>query len=252
MKTNTLYALDFDGVICDSALETAMTGWKAACQIWSDMPKQVPVELPDLFREVRPNIETGYEAILAMRLLHLGYDTQAIFNQYQTLTTDLLTQSGVSVDDLKQLFGATRDHWIAHDLESWIANNPLFDQMAKRLQILGQHHEWLIITTKQERFVSQILAANGITLDTAKIFGLDRNLSKVEVLRGLIQSHPQHKIIFVEDRLPTLINVARQSDLKGLELQFARWGYNTPVDKQEAVQHGFASIELDEFLLFPV
>lgn len=250
MKSNTLYALDFDGVICDSAIETAMTGWQAACKIWTEMPKNVPAGLPALFRQVRPNIETGYEAILAMRLLYLGHDCQVIFDQYQTLTQDLMVRTSVSVDDLKQLFGSTRDHWIAHDLGSWIANNPLFDNIAQRLQSLKQRHDWVIITTKQERFVSQILAANGIALDAANIYGLDRNMSKVEVLKQLGQSHLQHKIIFVEDRLPTLINVAKQADLADIELQFALWGYNTQADKLEASQQGFTVIQLEEFLLF--
>jgi phosphoglycolate phosphatase-like HAD superfamily hydrolase len=250
MESNMLYALDFDGVICDSAIETAMTGWLAARQIWTEMPALVPADLPELFRQVRPNIETGYEAILAMRLLDLGYDCQTIFDQYQALSSELMTEANVSVDDLKQLFGATRDHWIAEDLDSWITHNPLFDSLAERLRVLDQHHAWLIITTKQERFVSQILAANEIALDAGHIFGLDRNMSKVEVLRQLIQSHPQSKIIFVEDRLPTLLNVAKQADLKSVELQFARWGYNTEADKQLAVQQGFTSIELNDFLRF--
>ena len=250
MESNILYALDFDGVICDSAIETAMTGWLAASKIWKDMAELVPAEFPELFRQVRPNIETGYEAILAMRLLHLGYDSQAIFDRYQQLTSELMAQAGVGVDDLKQLFGATRDQWIAEDLADWITHNPLFDAIADRLRTLGKHHAWVIITTKQERFVSQILAANGIELDAGYIFGLDRNMSKIEVLSQLSQSHPQHKIIFVEDRLPTLINVAKQADLRTVELQFARWGYNTQADKQQALEHGFNSIELNNFLVF--
>ena len=72
MTATNIYALDFDGVICDSAIETAMTGWKVACQIWSDMPTETPQEIIALFREVRPVMETGYEAILIMRFLFEG------------------------------------------------------------------------------------------------------------------------------------------------------------------------------------
>ncbi len=79
MSHAILYALDFDGVICDSAVETAITGWKAAGQIWNDMPRTVPPAMIERFREVRPIIETGYESILAMRLIHLGETTEAIY-----------------------------------------------------------------------------------------------------------------------------------------------------------------------------
>ena len=42
MNNSIIYALDFDGVICDSAVETAITGWKAASSIWKDMPEAAP------------------------------------------------------------------------------------------------------------------------------------------------------------------------------------------------------------------
>ena len=73
MKKSVIYALDFDGVICDSAIETGITGWKAAIQIWPDMKAPLPsTELINQFRLARPVIETGFEAILIMRLLYLG------------------------------------------------------------------------------------------------------------------------------------------------------------------------------------
>jgi len=42
MPTHLFYALDFDGVICDSAVETGITGWKSACTLWQGMPETIP------------------------------------------------------------------------------------------------------------------------------------------------------------------------------------------------------------------
>ena len=92
MNTSIVYALDFDGVICDSAVETAITGWKAASQLWSEMPEEVPQELIDRFREVRPIIETGFEAILTMRMLFLGETVQAIYGGYTAKGKALMQQ----------------------------------------------------------------------------------------------------------------------------------------------------------------
>ena len=153
MKQTTIQALDFDGVICDSAVETAITGWKAASQIWDDMPSETPPELVDQFRLARPIIETGYEAILAMRLLYLGESDEAIYRNYNEKTSQLMQEAHVDVDALKRLFGDTRDQWIASDLASWIAMNPLFPGIAKKLQNLSRTQTWYVITTKQERFV---------------------------------------------------------------------------------------------------
>jgi phosphoglycolate phosphatase-like HAD superfamily hydrolase len=185
MNNSIIYALDFDGVICDSAVETAITGWKAAGSIWNDMPKTVPQAIIDRFRLIRPNIETGYEAILVMRLFQLGETIESIDGRYVDKIQALLKEAQVTVDDLKKLFGEIRDVWIANDLVDWVMMNPLFAGVATKLEKLGQQCPWYVVTTKQERFVKQILKANAIELADERIFGLDRNMSKVEVLKGV-------------------------------------------------------------------
>ncbi|MDD2760695.1 MAG: HAD family hydrolase [Methylomonas sp.] len=249
MKPNTLHALDFDGVICDSAVETAITGWKAAGKLWKDMKTETPPALIDEFRRVRPIIETGYEAILAMRLLHTGVSCAAIYDHYSEMTAQLLHDTNIGVDELKQLFGDTRDQWIASDLASWIAMNPLFPGIAEKLQHLSKTHLWYVITTKQERFVKHILKANAIELADERIFGLDRKLGKTEILKDLLRGHPGLAVEFVEDRLPTLINASKDPELPEVELLFASWGYNTADDKLLAKRQGFTTLSLDDFLV---
>ncbi|MGZ8152829.1 MAG: HAD family hydrolase [Methylovulum sp.] len=249
MTNQILYALDFDGVICDSAVETAITGWQAANRIWGDMPKTLPQITIDRFRRVRPIIETGYEAILAMRLLYLGETTEAIYSDYADKIRTLLDEAQVSTDDLKKLFGETRDTWIEDDLADWVNMNPLFSGVAAKLRQLGQQNTWYIITTKQERFVKQILKASAVELADERIFGLDRNMSKPEVLMSLLKSHPEQSIHFVEDRLPTLLNVLKIPQLADVKLIFALWGYNTEEDKALAMQQAFVSQTLEEFLV---
>lgn len=251
MAESIIYALDFDGVICDSAVETGLTGWKAGSKIWQDMIGSAPAALIDQFRQVRPVIETGYEAILAMRLLHQGDTVDDIYSQFASKAALLMTSAGVSVDDLKQLFGATRDQWIAADLADWIAMNPLYPGVAEKLIELSRnaHHQpWFIVTTKQERFVQQILAANAINIEESAIFGLDRNMNKMAVLAALQNKHPEHTIYFIEDRLPTLINAAKTPQLDRVKLVFAMWGYNTDEDKRAALAHPFTLQELNNFL----
>lgn len=173
MKQPIIYALDFDGVICDSAVETAMTGWKAAMQVWPDMIGTEPSAVQiDQFRALRPVLETGYEAILLIRLLQQGVTLDAIKADNLAMVQALLGELVQGVAFLKQLFGTTRDKWIAQARDEWVAMNPLFDGVAEKLsQLNGQ--DWYIVTTKQERFVEQILQANNVALPN-DIFGLDR------------------------------------------------------------------------------
>lgn len=249
MESNQLiYALDFDGVICDSTVETAITGWNAARTLWPEMPEAVPPAMVETFRTFRPLIETGYEAILIMRLISQGASFQSLANNYHYTIEALIKDSGFVIDDLKKLFGATRDYWIKHDLADWIAKNPLYVGVADRLQAIGRDKPWYVVTTKHERFVNLILQSNRISLPEENIYGLDRNMSKTAVLHELMQMHPNAEIYFVEDRLPTLTNMLNNKTLSGVKLVFATWGYNTDIDKEMAAGLTLVSQKFEDFL----
>ncbi|EEF79875.1 HAD family hydrolase [Methylophaga thiooxydans] len=233
--TNKLYALDFDGVLCDSAVETAIAGWKVALQIWSDMPEQIPAEILERFRQVRPVMETGYESILIVRMLFEGLDTESLMSAFHHQIEALMIRDALEVDELKQTFGATRDQWIEDDFDNWIKMNPLFDGVAEKLHQL-ETEQSVIITTKQERFVDHILSANQIHFPIEQIYGLDRNLSKQQILTDLSAAQPNTDILFVEDRLPTLINVITDDRLDHVQLLLANWGYNTQEDRDSATE----------------
>ena len=249
MQKTVIYALDFDGVICDSAIETGITGWKAAIQIWPDMKAPLPsTELINQFRLTRPVIETGFEAILIIRLLYLKQSIDSIINNFNTIKRQVLVESDQTPEALKKLFGNTRDYWIKNNLDEWIAMNPLFPGIREKLKNIS-HQPWAIVTTKQERFVSQILVANEINLPGNCIYGLDRQMSKEAVLSELLEKNPQQSIHFIEDRLATLLNVIANDRLSTLTLSFALWGYNTAEDKSAAQsQQRINSITLDQFL----
>lgn len=251
MKKNIIYALDFDGVICDSAVETAVTGWKAGLKIWNDFNTPLPTQsIIDKFRLVRPIMETGYEAILIIRLLYQGETVETLLSHYAEKIQQTIDTSNKDIPALKQLFGKTRDIWINEDVNDWIAMNPLFPSIAEKLQQLNMQGQWFIITTKQERFVTQILNAYQIELDPDRIFGLDRKLSKEAILTKLSAQYPQNVFYFVEDRLPTLLNVLANKDLKAVKLFLATWGYNTQEDKQQAkVQSRIELIDVKNFLI---
>jgi phosphoglycolate phosphatase-like HAD superfamily hydrolase len=246
VANNKLYALDFDGVLCDSAVETSLTGWKAALYFWPKMPAEISDKLIAEFKCVRPVLETGYEAILILRLLFEGVTAAALLADFSHRIAGIINRDQLDTDKLKQHFGETRDRWINDNLEQWVEMNPLFDGIVEKLAKIPTRNCY-IITTKQERFVSQILNANGITLPGKQIFGLDRQLSKQQVLRDLLNEHPNHTVLFVEDRLPTLINVMNDKQLASVSLIFADWGYNTAQDKQQATELKLNRIDLADF-----
>ena len=246
MKKTVFYALDFDGVICDSAFETGMAGWKAAAHLWPDM-QEMPDGYIEQFRSVRPMLETGYEAILIMRLLFEGMQPEILLAAYAETIQALLTRENLDIPQLKKQFSAIRDVWINEQLEAWLQLNPLFRGVAEKLQDLNET-EWAILTTKQERYVQAILKARHIDIAEQRIFGLDRNIPKDVVLNNLVQEHPDASIYFIEDRLPALEKIKQNPALQTIHLQLATWGYNTEEDRRAAQQQGIELIDLDEFI----
>lgn len=66
-------ALDFDGVICNSSIESSLSAWKGACDAWPTVFESATPTDKDrtvqYLRDVRPVIETGFENLLLIRLL---------------------------------------------------------------------------------------------------------------------------------------------------------------------------------------
>jgi len=250
MTQSTIYALDFDGVICASATETAISAWKSAAQIWDDISTPLPSKSHiEQFCQVRPVMGTGYESIMITRLLHDDESVSSIMANYQQKTQQVIDSHGLNVDQLKQLFGQTRDQWIQENRAEWIEMNPLFPGIKEKLQNLSKQGIWYIVTTKQERFVKKILTANQVELPADRILGLDRKMSKEVILTHLIQQHPAQTLLFVEDMLSTLLRVQNNDTLKSVKLALATWGYNTEQDKILAKEHDIELIERDQFLI---
>lgn len=231
-----IYALDFDGVLCDSALETAVSGWQASRSLWPEMPASLPANLMTDFRQIRPLLETGFEAILICRGLYLGLSVESFQQGFADCMAKLMSQEKCSPERLKSIFAAYRDNWISTNLAGWIEMNPLYQGVQSFLKSLPVD-QCFIVTTKQERFVHAILEANSISLPAQHVFGMDRQLKKPQILSYLQQTLPNQQLFFIEDRLPTLMNVLDTEALQTVQLGFAGWGYNTDEDKQIAQQH---------------
>lgn len=248
----SVLALDFDGVLCDSARETGITGWKAAGRLWEDMAEALPPEqLLNAYCRARPVIETGYEAILMMRLLKDGEDPDELLESFQKRLPETIVRSGTDTERLKGLYGAIRDRWIQEDPQGWLSLSPLYPGTAETLNALPPGIECYIITTKEERFVERLLEHDGVRFDAARIYGLDRRMKKEAVLRELMDRHQGSPIDFVEDRLGTLKRLSKQPDLASVRLHIACWGYNTAAECQEAVRlniHRLKTFSLEKIL----
>lgn len=226
---NCIIALDFDGVICDSAAETAVSGWKAARTIWPNLfRRKLPTDkqISD-FREVRPYLETGYQSILMMKMLQENLPIAEFSENAAAHFERISSECGMDKAALVALFGKTRDEWIKADQADWLGWHSLYPGVADALKkALASGARMLIMTTKQERFVKAILDSNGIDFPEDNIWGLERGRKKTELLLEQLSYKPR-ELHFVEDRLMTLQNVEKIQELDSVFLHYADWGYGT-------------------------
>ncbi|KAK8615032.1 hypothetical protein V6N13_068818 [Hibiscus sabdariffa] len=251
-----LYALDFDGVLCDSCGESSISAVKAAKVRWPDLFDGVDTVLEDWIVDqmhiVRPVVETGYENLLLVRLLlesrlpsirtssvAEGLTVEGILENWSKIKPVIMEEWDEDRDALIDLFGKVRDEWMDNDLATWIGANRclccwFYPGVPDALKFASS--TIYIVTTKQSRFADALLRElAGVTIPAERIYGLGTG-PKVKVLKQL-QLRPEHqgmKLHFVEDRLATLKNVIKEPELDGWNLYLGDWGYNTPKERDEA------------------
>jgi phosphoglycolate phosphatase-like HAD superfamily hydrolase len=232
-----IYALDFDGVICDSAAETGETAWRAGCEIWPEWgDRSVPEAVLERFRSLRPVLETGYQSLGLMRLAET--DPAAVGSEELAVQANrMLLETGRSRSALVDMFGQARDRWLAEDLAGWLARHSFYPGILDALKQFMARGEVFILTTKQERFVKALLQGQGVDFPDERLYGLEDGRCKEEILLDLLARYPQNECLFVEDRLETLKRVAVCPALGSVQLYLATWGYNTASTRGEGARH---------------
>ena len=251
----TVLALDFDGVICDGLKEYFETAWRAYAQVWSIDRPPAP-NLAAQFYRLRPVIETGWEMPLVLRALEIGIPESDILQDWPTIAKNLAQQESSSTTTvplaktLATTVDSIRDTWIAHDLASWLAKHHFYPGISERLKnIVASSLPLFIISTKESRFIRQLLQQEGIELDDRQVYGKETKRPKTDILRDLNQEFGATAAIwFVEDRYKTLQGVEKQPDLANVTLFLADWGYNTQAERSAVQEYdSIYLLTLDQF-----
>ena len=108
-----------------------------------------------------------------------------------------------------------------------------------------------IVTTKQARFTKQILDdLAGVALPMERIYSQTvSGAPKSDVLAQLAAAAPgARRLLFVEDKLSTLVKVAATPGFERWELYLVAWGYNTQAERAQAQAHPrIRLVTLEEF-----
>lgn len=246
--TSSILALDFDGVVCDGLIEYFETAWRTYCQVWHCDRQTPPEEIAASFYRLRPVIETGWEMPILVKALIEKISEQEILHKWGEISTSFLQKDKLVAADIALKLDQIRDQWINTDLESWLNLHKFYPGVIEKIQSLqGSSMQPMIITTKEGRFVSQLLQQQGVEMLAKSIIGKESKRPKHQVLKELMTEY-QVRLWFVEDRLKTLQLVQQQPHLAAVKLYLADWGYNTASEREQARQTpGIELISLSTF-----
>ncbi|NMA42598.1 MAG: hypothetical protein GX946_04365 [Oligosphaeraceae bacterium] len=244
-----LLALDFDGVICDSARETGMSAWKAARELWPELcyAAEIPEKYLQKFVQVRPYLEYGYQSVLMLKMLLEELPLRAFQEELEENCQRIMQENSLKKADLMKRFSNAREQWLAQDLDGWLAAHGFYAGVILALQEALKLQEVHILTTKQECFAMPLLTGQGVCFPKEQLWGLERKTPKEELLLRFVQAG-YSSIAFVEDRLDTLLRVMQIPELDAVKLYYATWGYSGEKEKQQAAaMKRINCIILDDF-----
>lgn len=260
--TATIYALDFDGVLVDSASETGRSGWKAAKILFPDAGWIQDIDgdskklqtLIDRFCQARPCLETGWEAALIIKLLAdpaegSPSNDEILQNFQSTYRSKILETCKLDKEACNNALSQARNGWIAqNDAQDWLDAHDFYHGACSAVKTFlkeNGNENVYIITTKAKDYAQRLLEKEGLykggdgAFDTsqiqeAHIFGLGSG-PKHEVLASIMEERNADRAVMVEDNLKTLDKIMAHGPIKDKTTPFlASWGYNTKEQREKA------------------
>ena len=225
-----ILALDFDGVICNGLKEYFQTTLRTYQKLWKDQDQNDLEIWANAFYQLRPVIETGWEMPILLRALVLEYEKNNIESNWHDICSEIVEKENLNKAEVMGKLDGVRDHWIKTDLETWFSLHEFYPGILEKLaQLLDSSTILYIVTTKEGRFVKQLLKQQNLSFPESHIFGKEVKQPKYQTLRQILKNNQEtpNNLWFVEDLLKTLKTVQSQADLTEVNLFLADWGYNT-------------------------
>ena len=244
-------ALDFDGVLSDSAREAFSVALRSFASLRPTSRLARAAERPEA--EANPAL---FEAFVALMPLGNRGDDYAV--------ALAALEAGVSIKDqadygawyasqevpwlraFHERFYEVRTEWARRDPEGWLRLLPPFAPIFEVLRRRAGEVRYAIATAKDRASVAHLLAAYGAAdlFDPSLILDKETGVSKrahlVHLARGL--GLPFEEISFLDDKVNHLLEAAPL----GIRCAFAAWGYNGPREESAAREAGFLVCTLED------
>lgn len=241
-----LLALDFDGVISDSAREA----FAVAMRTWAALRPQSPLagreedgRLYAAFLEIMPLGNRAEDYATALAAIEAGRELpdQGAYDAFKAGVGEAFLR------DFHRRFYEEREAWAGADPEGWRARMAVYPGLAGILRRRGGETLLAIATSKDRRSVRRLLEGYGLAdlFPEGRVLDKEAGVSKRTHLERLSSDLgvPPAEITFVDDKVNHLETVAPL----GVRCVLAAWGYNGERERRIARREGFLVCSLEDF-----
>ena len=211
--------LDFDGVICDSILETLVSSWRGYYLLrGEEQPPLMPVSLLRDFAGLRPYVRAGEDFILIHELIAAGYPIRS----QRDFDNQLAERGQQRIDLYRDSFYAARQELLRHQREYWLSLNRLYPHVAPCLGSWSSSSSLYILSTKRADFIVEILNSKNIPMAPQRVLSCAAKEKISTILRTLAQ-RGYERALFIDDQIDHLASDSARDPR--IDCCLASWGY---------------------------
>lgn len=241
-----IIALDFDGVIVNSANECLLVGHYAYMKFSGQFNKLKTIEhISDsrlkLLNSYRPFVLSGEDYVFISMAVELNhhFEHQSDFDKFKLKNNEYTKQ-------FYKMFQNERSSLLNTKRQLWFELNQFYNGMENFIKINDSSDNLIIISTKPKIFIIEILKHHNINFDERRIFHANNRVTKKEVIRKFLNENSidPKSFFFIDDQVSTL------KDVKELAINcfLAEWGYNTKKQTLDAIKNDIPIITITDFL----
>jgi len=220
---STLYFIDFDGVICDSALEGFVSSEIAYTRLTTGKdPDRCSLTGRDAFYRMRPFIRNGEDFLLLQEYITAGRE---IYSQ-QEFDAALSARGTDRMQQYRDAIYRVRQELVGNAREYWIHLNRIYPEVEPVIRGVVNREQVYILSTKQSDLIAEILSGSGIPWPKDRII-TSLGKTKEEIITERMNAVNAAQALFVDDQPDHLLSPEASVDL-GITCYLAAWGYVRP------------------------
>ena len=217
-----LLCLDFDGVICDSAVESFTSSWMAYFYEYrKEKLNKVSIKSKDSFLALRPFIRYGEDFLLIQEIISNNFHVkvQKDFDKISDVA------GSFKLNQFSLLLKKQREKMISENMELWLSLNTIYSHMLEYLLMVMDNNFIHIVSTKDPLLIKKILKYNNINIPNNRIHNTGKN-KKLDFIQDLLKLNNIKNAIFIDDQ----INHLGTNNIEEILVYLPAWGYIKPAD----------------------